>query len=137
VQVLVVGFDDATFSGSVLEELARLGDAGIVRLVDVLLVRHTDEGTFETLDVPGYGETAAALLAADGPAAGDAADGATWSLADAVPRGSTAAVALLEHLWAGPLVAAIRDAGGSLLEETWLPPDEVARLEAALAGRRS
>ena len=38
VQVLVVGFDRPTFSGEALAELTRLEDAGIVRLVDLLLV---------------------------------------------------------------------------------------------------
>jgi len=33
VQVLVVGFDQPTFSGEVVAEFARLRDAGIVRLV--------------------------------------------------------------------------------------------------------
>src|SRR3954468_9991482 len=38
VQVLVVGFDHPTFSGEVLAEFERLRGAGVVRLVDLLLV---------------------------------------------------------------------------------------------------
>ena len=45
----------------------------------------------------------------------------TWSLADAVPPGGVAAIALVEHLWAEPLVAAIGRAGGRPLGELWLP----------------
>ena len=52
---------------------------------------------------------------------GDAVDGESWSLADAVPPGGVAAVALIEHLWAEPLVAAIGRAGGRPLGEAWLP----------------
>ena len=47
-----------------------------------------------------------------------------WSLADAVPPGGVAAVALLEHLWAEPLVTAIGRAGGRPLGELWLPAGE-------------
>ena len=39
VQVLVVGFDTPTFSGEVLAELDQLRRAGIVKLLDLLLVR--------------------------------------------------------------------------------------------------
>ena len=39
VQVLVVEFDEPSFSGEVIAELTRLREAGTVRLVDVLLVR--------------------------------------------------------------------------------------------------
>ena len=54
---------------------------------------------------------------------------AMWSLADAIPVGGTAAVALIEHLWADPLSAAIGRAGGTLLEETWLARPEVESLD--------
>jgi uncharacterized membrane protein len=136
VQVLVVGFDEPSFSGEALAELGRLREAGIVRLVDVLLVTRTEDG-LDTLPLPphadpGWGRVAAALLGAtedqdDGADGQD--DGDRWSLADVVPEGGSAAVALIEHTWAEPLVAAIRRAGGAPLDETWLAADDVARLE--------
>jgi Family of unknown function (DUF6325) len=49
VQVLVVGFDRPTFSGEVLAELTRLREAGIVRLVDLLLVARAEDGSIETV----------------------------------------------------------------------------------------
>ncbi|WP_328478402.1 DUF6325 family protein [Actinoplanes sp. NBC_00393] len=137
VQVLVVGFDQPAFSGEIIAEFTRLRQAGIVRLVDLLLVSRAEDGAVETLAVPdgadaGLGGVAAALL---GQSEGEDANGvrdagdSVWSLADAVPPGSVAAVALIEHLWAGPLTAAIRKAGGAPLEETWLAPDDLAVLE--------
>ena len=125
VQVLVLGFDEPSFSGEVLAELHRLRDEGVVRLVDVLLVSRGEDGTFETLDpppgsAPDLGRIAAEVLGGEG----DAPDGEAWSLADAVPPGGVAAVALIEHLWAEPLVTAIGRAGGRPLAELWLPEDE-------------
>ena len=122
VQVLVVGFEEPSFSGEVLAELTRLRELGVVRLVDVLLVERSEDGTFETLEPPpgsdpDLGRIAAEVLGGDG----DAVDGESWSLADAVPPGGVAAVALIEHLWAEPLVAAIGRAGGRPLGEAWLP----------------
>jgi hypothetical protein len=146
VQVVVVGFDQPTFSGEVLAEFTRLHEAGIVRLVDLLLVSRTEDGAFETLAAPAgadaeFGELAAALLGEpDGedsvePADTDADDVTTWSLTDAVPIGSVAAIALIEHTWAGPLKSAIQRAGGSPLEETWLSPGDLDVLESLIAQR--
>ena len=137
VQVLVVGFDRFAFSGEVLAELDRLREAGTARLIDVLLVERAEDGTLETLPLPagappGLGSIAAELLAGadtDAPAVGQPGDGSTWSLADAIPVGTTAAVALIEHLWATPLREAIDRAGGTALEETWLHREDVERLD--------
>jgi hypothetical protein len=144
VQVLVVGFDHPRFYGEVLAEFERLRGAGVVRLVDLLLVSRAEDGTFDTVPMPegappDLGAVAAALLGkgmgegadADG---GDPGDESVWSLA-AVPPGSLGAVALIEHLWAAPLTAAIERAGGRPLEETWLGPDDRRALEALLQGR--
>jgi len=52
IQVLVVGFDQLTFSGDVMAELDRLREAGTARLIDVLLVERGEDGTLETLPAP-------------------------------------------------------------------------------------
>jgi len=147
VQVLVVGFDQPSFSGEIVAEFARLREAGIVRLVDLLLVQRAADGTIETLAAPAgmagdLGQLAASLLGS--PESGADAAGAeanadpigvpVWSLADAVPSGSSAAVALIEHVWANPLMAAIRRAGGSPLEETWLTSDDRMALDSLITG---
>jgi hypothetical protein len=143
VQVLVVGFERPAFSGEVLAELARLREARIVRLVDLLLVSRAEDGTLETQGGPdgvgaGLGGLAAALLGRpEGDTGGDGkptdTDVSGWSLTDAIPVGYTAAVALIEHTWAGPLTVAIRRAGGTPLEETWLAPDDLEVLDALMA----
>jgi hypothetical protein len=139
VQVLVVGFEQPALRGEVLAELARLREAGIVRLVDLLLLARGDDGTFETLEAPpglpsGLGQLATAILGGPAgdvqPGDGEGSDDPVWSLADAVPPGTTAAVALLEHVWAAPLRNAIARAGGRPLEETWLAPADVELLES-------
>ena len=148
VQVLVVGFDRPAFSGEVMREFARLREAGIVRLVDLLLVRRAEDGTLERLSAPDgmaedLGQLAAAILgrsegdadAAEAAANADPIGVPVWSLADAVPPGSAAAVALIEHVWAGPLTAAIRRAGSTRSAETWLAPDDLALLDALIEQR--
>jgi uncharacterized membrane protein len=147
VQVLVVGFDQPKFTGEVLAEFVRLREAGIVRLVDLLLISRTKDGTIETLEAPealaaDLGGLAAELLsqpegAEDEAAVAELDPAATWSLADAIPVGGTAAVALIEHVWAAPLSEAIQRAGGTLLEETWLAREDRELLEALSAQHQS
>ena len=155
VQVLVVGYEQPAFTGEVLAELARLSDARLIRLVDVLLVTRAADGTFDTVEVSeavaaalptlphGSGALAASLLGHndeagdEGKDAGsdgvDALDGPVWSLADSVPPGATAAVALVEHLWAAPLRAAIQRTGGVPLDEIWLAEGDLQWLAASSA----
>lgn len=132
VQVVVVGFDEPSFTGEVMSEFARLRQAGVVRVVDVLLVSRDADGAFETLPPPpgsdpDLGRIAAAVLG-EGDDGTSASVAGSWSLADAVEPGSVAAVALIEHLWAGPLVQAIGGAGGRPLAEAWLSAEDRARL---------
>lgn len=137
VQVLVVGLDQPTFSGAVMNELDRLRDTGTARLLDIVMVERAEDGTFETLPNPpgapaGTGSLAASILGTTEPEDGAAdglPDGSTWSLADAIPVGTSAAVALIEHVWAIPLRDAIERAGGTPLEEAWLVRADVERLE--------
>jgi hypothetical protein len=137
VQVLVVGFDRPTSSGEVMAELDRLREAGTARLLDVLLVERGEDGTLETLPAPAgapsdMGRLVAGVLGVsdhDVPNPGEPVEGYTWSLADAIPPGTSAAVALIEHLWATPLRDAIARAGGTALGETWLHREDVGRIE--------
>lgn len=145
VQVVVVGFEQPAFSGEVMAELDRLGQAGTVRLLDVLLIARGDDGTFETLPMPtpaspGLGLLAAEILGGADPGAvdpGEPPDGSGWSLADAIPAGGTAAVALIEHLWAVPLRDAIQRSGGTSLDETWLAREDVERVAALIEHRQA
>jgi hypothetical protein len=146
VQMLVIG-TSAEPDGSVLAELDRLAEQGIVRLIDLLVVEHSDEGSLDTIPAPdglhpGLGRIAEEFLA--GPAAftpgadadpqveePDLAGGAaTWSLLEAVPMGGTAVVALIEHVWAVPLRTALLGAGAEALGESWLGPADLADLQA-------
>ena len=48
-----------------------------------------------------------------------------WYIADAIPAGTSAAIAVIEHRWAIPLRDAIREAGGVPLVDEWLHPEDL------------
>ena len=99
VQLLLVGFDRPDFSGEVLAELERLRDSDVVRVIDLLVIHKGADGVvrhLEHADLPaGTGTVVGALIDAGG---GDlSSDEELWSLDEAIPDDSAAAVALVEH----------------------------------------
>ena len=60
-------------------------------------------------------------------------DDTMWSIADTIPMGTTAAVALIEHRWAISLRDAIRRNGGVPLADSWIHPEDLVAIGAAAA----
>ena len=156
VQILVVGFDDANFRGEILPELRRLRDRDVIRLIDLVVVEKDAAGDITSVEVSDLSEEeaaefgaiagalvglgtdgsegmeAAAIAGAEAAEDGVIGDELVWSVADAIPFGSTAAVALLEHRWAIPLRDAIRRAGGVTTADAWVHPEDLIAAGAAL-----
>ena len=145
VQMLIVGFEGDNFDGSIMKELDRLKEHDIVRLIDLMFVKKNEEGELETAhrsdlspeEAEQFGAIVGALVgfgaegeegAEYGAVAGAAEledghvfdDDAVLYLGDAIPEGTAAAVALLEHRWAIPLRDKIAKAGGLTLSDAWV-----------------
>jgi uncharacterized membrane protein len=145
VQMLILGFEDPKFTGENLAELARLRDADIVRVVDMLAVWKDADGNVAVLQDTQLSEDEAAEFGAvvggliglgmageEGLEAGAEAgveameDGHlleaddVWYAADAIPNNTAAVVVLLEHRWAIPLRDGIARAGGFVLADEWI-----------------
>jgi uncharacterized membrane protein len=152
VQLLVLGFDQPDFRGEVLAELTKLRESSTVRLIDLLVVHKLGDGTIERLhhsdlDAVGaleFGATVGALIGfgaagEEGIEAGMEAGAIAiaeqgghvidpddvWYVEDAIPPGSAAAIALVEHQWAIGLRESVRNAGGRLLDEHWIHPADL------------
>ena len=147
VQLLVVAFDRPNFTGEILDELAYLRDNDQIRLIDVLAVQKTEHGTIEALrwsdlsieEAEDLGATVGALLGLgvageEGAEAGARAgfeagsdghlidDAQVWDVADTIPAGSAAEIALIEHIWAKPLRETIERAGGVVVSGEFIHP---------------
>jgi uncharacterized membrane protein len=150
VQILVIGFGDAEFKGTIRAELERLREHDVVRLIDLLVVRKDEDGTIERLqqsdlsqdEAMEFGAIVGALVGvgADGEEGAEAGAvlGAAamegghvfeandmWYVDDAIPPGTAAAIALLDHRWAIGLRDAIREAGGFHLADAWVHPADL------------
>ena len=150
IQLLTVAFDGNHFRGEIMPELDRLKSEGIVRIIDLLLVRKdamgavmvttgTDLGWEEAVSLGSYlgalsgfrvggaegmeqGAMAGAAELADGHFF-DEDD--IFKVTQSLPDNMSAALVLVEHLWAKPLLDAIARADGFELSNDWIRPDQV------------
>src|SRR6266568_3821386 len=150
-QVIALSFSrGAGAEDRILAEVDRLRGRGVLRLLDMLFVGKSQDGTVERLTI-GDDEDFGSLLAAvvpvanggpavpaptDDPAAFDRAG--AWALADSLQPGTAVAFLLVEHHWAAPLFDAIAETGGTLIGEGFLTAEaglvvgaEVAAMEEA------
>ena len=138
VQLLVVGFDRPDFSGEVLAELERLRASDLVRVIDLLVVHKGADGVVRRLhhsdltvgEAEGAGAVVGALVGLgatrDEAEHGHLPDqGDFWSLDEAIPNDSAAAVALVEHRWAIGTRDAMRAAGGVAVADAWIHPADL------------
>ena len=150
IQMLCVAFDGNRFKGEILPELDRLKRERIIRIIDLLLVRKDEEGrvmvmTSSDLDwdeATAFGSYVGALagLGAAGPegiergsmaGAAELADGHlfnendTFRVTQSLPNDMSAALVLIEHLWAKELRDAVERAGGRELSNEWLRPEDI------------
>ena len=130
VQLLVVAFDRPDFSGEVLAELDRLRESDVVRVIDLLVVHKGADGVVERLhhsDLKAGGEVVGALIGLGATEVGTAGgEEERWSLDEAIPNDSAAAIALVEHRWAIGTRDAISAAGGVAVADAWIHPDDLA-----------
>jgi hypothetical protein len=127
VDYLVVEFPagSSNFSGDMARELDSLVRAGTIRLLDLLVVSKTDDGTIEAFEIDDFEELdelrelekeIAEILSAKDVA----------NLAEAMENGSTAGVIVWENRWAAPFASAARRDGGQLVASGRIPLQALA-----------
>ena len=124
VDYVVVEFPagQSQFTGEMASALKDLVERGLVRVLDLLIVRKDADGSFEAFELPdlddsevgelrAFEKNVAELLAEDDIAA----------IAAAMEPGSIAGVLVWENSWAAPFASAIRRAGGQLVATGRIP----------------
>jgi hypothetical protein len=122
VDYLIVEFPagQQNFTGEGADELLRLHDAGIIRIMDILILQKADDGTVmaqELGDLDELGELARLETELVQTLAEEDVD----HLAAAMGPGSVAAALVYENLWAAPFASAMRRAGGQLIANGRIP----------------
>jgi hypothetical protein len=122
VDYLIVEFPAGAqnFTGEGAAELVRLHDAGIIRIMDILILIKADDGSVEAQelsDLPELGD----LARLEAELAQTLAEDDVANLAAAMDPGSVAGVLVYENLWAAPFASAMRRAGGQLIANGRIP----------------
>jgi hypothetical protein len=122
VDYLIVEFPAGAqnFTGEGAEELIRLNDAGIIRIMDILILEKAEDGSIdahELTDVPG----AEQIQRLENQLAQTLAEEDVIHLAAAMEPGTVAGVLVYENLWAAPFASAMRRAGGQLIANGRIP----------------
>jgi uncharacterized protein DUF6325 len=120
----------SNFTGEMARELLALVEAGMIRVIDVLILTKNEDGTVdatELSDVEELGE----LQALEAQLAELLTAEDVGHLAAAIEPGSTAGVLIWENLWAAPFASAARRSGGQLIANGRIPIQAIiASIEA-------
>jgi hypothetical protein len=132
VDYLVVEFPPGhqNFTGDAAAELLRLHEAGIVRLMDLVFIAKSEDGTVmaqELGDLDEMGE----FSRIETELAETLAEDDVMTFGGEMAPGSIAAVLVYENLWAAPFGAAVRKAGGQLRAAGRIPIQAIIAAEQA------
>jgi hypothetical protein len=122
VDYLIVEFPAGhqNFTGEGAAELVRLHDAGIIRIMDILILAKDADGSVEAQELSDFDELGELARIETQLAQTLAADDVAY-LAAAMDPGSVAAALVYENVWAAPFASAMRRAGGQLIANGRIP----------------
>jgi len=129
IEYAIFGFPGNKFTGKVAPELKKLLDSGTIRLLDLVFVSKDADGNAAAFEYEDH-EDFAPFNELDAEIGGLISDEDIEYAAEALDPNSSAALLIWEDKWAGPLVDAIRDADGVVLEGARIPHELI---EAAMA----
>ena len=132
IDYLVVEFPagEQRFTGAMADELASLVEAGLIRILDLLVLVKDAGGEVEAYEMEDLGDLGA-LQALEGQLAEILALEDVEHLAAAMEPGSAAGVLVWENSWAAPFAVAARESGGQLIASGRIPTQAlIAAFEA-------
>lgn len=122
VDYLVVEFpaDASNFTGEMAAELAALHEGGIIRVLDLLVLRKNSDGSVDAYEVDDF-DVLSELVELEKEVAEILAAEDVEHLAECMEPGSTAGVVVWENSWAAPFASAARRSGGQLIASGRIP----------------
>jgi hypothetical protein len=115
VDVVIMGFGEPKFDGSVLAELEKHAGEGTIRVLDAMVIAKGDDGTVETLDIEDLPpEAAQALGFIETGTRGLFDSGDADTLIEGMVPGSAVVALAIEHTWAIGLRKALEKVGAEV-----------------------
>lgn len=128
IDYIVVSFKGNNFDGSIINELSKAVENGIIRVVDLLFIVKDDEGDFVAGE---YEDQSEDIKSAFGNISPDPdmplfTEGDLDEIAALMENNTAAGILVIEQLWAVGLKEALANAGGTLIAEGRVHPEAVA-----------
>jgi uncharacterized membrane protein len=159
IQLSVIGFDNEEVIGGLLDELDRVREFGIIRLIDFLFVARDEDGDIAALEVTDltdeermeFGAIVGGLIGLGAAGGEGVVEGAVAGalavaehdfgltaeevreVANRIPAGSSAVIVLFEHTWALRLKEYILNSGGFLVAQGLIHPSALVSVGEQLA----
>lgn len=121
VELHLVGFTGESPSPDVLDALADLLDTGLVRLLDFLLVKKSEEGTVDIVEVESEAYDALRVSGASPLAMGLVGAEDVESFSETMAPGTSAALVALELAYQRELAERLANSGGEVLRTERIP----------------
>jgi hypothetical protein len=119
---IVVEFPGSKFNGEIAPAIADLVKAGLIRVLDLLVLKKDGDGTLEAFELSDLDESEIGGLAShEAELAMLLSEDDVNAVAAAIEPGSSAAVLVWENMWAAPFGSAVRRAGGQLVASGRIP----------------
>jgi len=132
-EYLIVAFEGNRFSGEILDALHDAQENGIIRVIDLLVIKKDEQGNVMALELSDLSEEEARPF---GFLAGKLLDifepDDVEVTASQMPNNSAAGLLLFEHTWAIPLKQAILHAGAVARTGGLVAPEVVRSIEAEI-----
>ncbi len=132
-EYLIVGFEGNRFTGQILVELRAAQEKGIIRVLDLFVIKKDVQGNVTALELSELNDEEKAEL---GPLAGNLmslfSPKDLQPVAAGIPNNSAAGVLLFEHTWAIGLKEAIKNAGAIAATGGLVAPEVLQELEQEL-----
>ncbi|MGZ4357306.1 MAG: DUF6325 family protein [Gaiellaceae bacterium] len=132
---IVVEFPGSRFDGTIMPILVDLEERGIIRVLDLVVLKKDEDGSLETFEVSDLHESEIGGLRDDErQLAMLLSEDDVLNVAAAVEPGSAAALLVWENRWAAPFASAVRKADGQLVASGRIPVQALlAAIEASTA----
>jgi hypothetical protein len=129
----VIGFEGNRFDGSVVDEIHRVVDSGIIAIVDAVFITSDIDGNVEAVELDNKDDERFVsftwmLQGSMGLLTQEDVD----QIAAGMPANTSALVLLFEHKWAVRLKEAIAGVGGFLISRETIAPEALEMLNAEL-----
>lgn len=116
---------DQPLTGAAAPPLLDLVDRGLIRILDIMFVRKLSDGSVQALEIADMGDEGVFVDVFDGASTGILGDEDLAAAGEALEVDTRAIMLVYENAWLAPFGIAVREAGGTLVDQGRIPTQAI------------